>query len=94
MGDLGDIQSMLCGRIRMASSVESEFSSHTHRRVAGLMSPMSPAISDRGGMNRFSIRGHGLEMPPEHVPDVPRASHPGRATQEIPVTKNKRRSRP
>jgi hypothetical protein len=37
------------------------------------MSPMSPPISEWAGMNGLSVRGHGLEMTMEHIPQVPSA---------------------
>ena len=94
MGDLGDIQSILCARMSKAPSDSSGLFSPAYRKVAGLMSPTSPTTSECVGMNGLSARGHGFEMTLAHVPQVPRASYPSSARKEVPVTMNKQWSRP
>jgi len=94
MGDIGDMQSILCARMSKASSESSGSISPAYRRVAGRMSPMSPPTSECSGMKGLSARGHALKMTTEHVPQVPSARHPSSARKEVPVTMNNRWSRP
>ena len=94
MGDIGDMQSILCARMSKASSESSGSISPAYRKVVGLKSPMSPSTSECAQMNGLSLRGHGFEMTPEHVPQVPSARHPSSARKEVPVTMNNRWSRP
>lgn len=94
MGDIGDMNSILCARMSKASSESSGSSSPVYRKVAGPMSPKSPDISECAEMNGLSMRGRGSEMTPHHIPQVPSATLLSGARNEVPVTKNNRRSRP
>jgi hypothetical protein len=94
MGDIGDMNSILCARMSKASSENSGSSSPAYGKVAGLKSPMSPPISKCSGMNGLSAWGLGAEMTPHHVPQGPRALHPSSARKEVLVTTNNRRRRP
>ena len=90
MGDIGDMNSILCTRMGKALSGNSGSFSPAYRKVVGLLSPMSPPISEWAGMNGLSVWGHGSELPPRHVSQVPGASHPSSARKEVSVTTNNR----
>lgn len=94
MGNIGDMQSILCARMGKAPTESSGSSSPAYRKVAGLKSPVSPATSEWAEMNELSVWGLGAEMTPHHVPQVPSALHPSSARKGVPVTTNNRWSRP
>jgi hypothetical protein len=73
MGDIGDMQSILCARMSKALSESSGSFSPAYGKAVGLKSPMSPSTSECAGINELSARGHALKMTPEHVPQVPSA---------------------
>ena len=94
MGDIGDMNSILCARMSKASSERSGSISPAYRKVAGFKSPMFPTTSECAEINGLSLRGHALKMTPHHVPQVPGDPHLSSARKEVPVTSNNRWSRP
>ena len=94
MGDIGDMNSILCARMSKALSESSGSFSPAYRKVAGRMSPLSLSTSECAEMNGLPAGGHRSEMTPHHVPQVPSATRPSSARKEVPVTMNNRRSRP
>ena len=93
MGDIGDMQSILCARMSKALSESSGSFSPAYRKAVGLKSPMSPSTSECAEMNGLPAGGHRSEMTPHHVPQVPSATLLRSTRKEVPVTKNNRWSR-